>query len=455
LLISEKTRLARNLLVPGYSLKGEKAFSSSIGGLLSMKIRKMLVAASIGALAISGVPANAVTFVLNDTGGTAVGTQARAGFEAAAYYWSSVFTDDVTITLNTGFKSLGGNILGQTGSGSSVALASDIYGALARDKTSQLDNNAVANLKPLTRVTSGTFAGYDQLGMTVNRTAASGNGYSDRATRFDNDGSANNIALDVNTANMKALGFTGALDNNETYTDPFETPDGAVTFSSDFDFDFDPTDGITAGFSDFIGVAIHEIGHALGFVSGVDTYDYYTNNVTAGSESKQGLLDNYAIGSTLDLFRYSSPGTIDWSTSGTDKYFSVDGGASKFNGNASFAAGVYNGDGDQASHWKAPTASPFCSGLVGIMNPYLCDSTGAIITGDDLAAFDAIGWDVNVDVLANPNYTYTTAQAYNAYAASIAAVPEPATWAMMLLGFGMIGFAARRRSNVKTTVSYA
>ncbi len=35
------------------------------------------------------------------------------------------------------------------------------------------------------------------------------------------------------------------------------------------------------------------------------------------------------------------------------------------------------------------------------------------------------------------------------------AVPEPATWAMMLVGFGMVGFAMRKRSNVRTTVSYA
>ena len=31
------------------------------------------------------------------------------------------------------------------------------------------------------------------------------------------------------------------------------------------------------------------------------------------------------------------------------------------------------------------------------------------------------------------------------------AVPEPATWAMMLLGFGVIGFAMRRRKQEKTT----
>ena len=34
------------------------------------------------------------------------------------------------------------------------------------------------------------------------------------------------------------------------------------------------------------------------------------------------------------------------------------------------------------------------------------------------------------------------------------AVPEPRTWAMMLVGFGMVGFAMRKR-NVRTTVSYA
>jgi hypothetical protein len=34
------------------------------------------------------------------------------------------------------------------------------------------------------------------------------------------------------------------------------------------------------------------------------------------------------------------------------------------------------------------------------------------------------------------------------------AVPEPATWVMMLLGFGMTGFAMRKRSNVRMTVSY-
>lgn len=43
----------------------------------------------------------------------------------------------------------------------------------------------------------------------------------------------------------------------------------------------------------------------------------------------------------------------------------------------------------------------------------------------------------------------------NSPVAVAGAVPEPATWAMMLMGFGGIGFALRRRSTVRTTVAYA
>lgn len=36
-----------------------------------------------------------------------------------------------------------------------------------------------------------------------------------------------------------------------------------------------------------------------------------------------------------------------------------------------------------------------------------------------------------------------------------AAVPEPSTWALMILGFGAMGFAMRRRQKITTSVSYA
>lgn len=52
------------------------------------------------------------------------------------------------------------------------------------------------------------------------------------------------------------------------------------------------------------------------------------------------------------------------------------------------------------------------------------------------------------------NWTYGIGElTYTADAAG--AVPEPATWGMMILGFGVIGGAMRRRAKVTTTVSYA
>ena len=38
---------------------------------------------------------------------------------------------------------------------------------------------------------------------------------------------------------------------------------------------------------------------------------------------------------------------------------------------------------------------------------------------------------------------------------AVGAVPEPATWGMMLIGFGLIGGAMRRRTKVQRRVSFA
>lgn len=41
------------------------------------------------------------------------------------------------------------------------------------------------------------------------------------------------------------------------------------------------------------------------------------------------------------------------------------------------------------------------------------------------------------------------------FSAAVSAVPEPATWGMMILGFGAIGFAMRRRAKIGTRVRFA
>src|SRR4029453_8954702 len=75
----------------------------------------------------------------------------------------------------------------------------------------------------------------------------------------------------VARANLLALGVDpGQLIVRPSTYDPTTPIDGTLTFNSGVNFDYNPSDGITPGATDFVAVAVHEIGHALGFISAVD-----------------------------------------------------------------------------------------------------------------------------------------------------------------------------------------
>ena len=84
------------------------------------------------------------------------------------------------------------------------------------------------------------------------------------------------------------------------------------------------------------------------------------------------------------------------------------------------------------------------------MDPNFCYQQPGVITGTDLAAFDAIGYNIATDSRA-PNYLKTTSQIYRQFAA----VPEPATWALMIMGFGLMGAAMRRDRKVTARIRFA
>lgn len=336
----------------------------------------------------------ALSFNFTSTGNA----QADAGFAAAGARWSGLFTDNITVNINAGFSALGAGILGSAASAQGTISYSAVRSALLADKTSASDNTATSNLQAA-----------PALRLEMNYTSNSPHGSGSATPYLDNDGDANNTTIRLTSANAKALGL---LAGNAAGTD------ANISFSTAFTWDFNPGDGITAGAFDFVGVAAHEIGHSLGFISGVDVLD--------GNSSGPFFADDqFTYVSTLDLYRYSTlsfaNGALDWTADNRTKYFSIDGGVTSL---ATFSTGVTHGDGRQASHWKDSLG-------LGLLDPTAAMGELLSISANDILAFDVIGFD-------------------------LAAVPEPASFGMVaglaLLGIGAGGRMRRARHAGMTPV---
>jgi hypothetical protein len=332
--------------------------------------------------------AHALSFSYTDVSqGGSMSAQQLAAFQTAGDYWSSQLSDPVTVYLDIGFDNLGARILGSTTPAYQVSSYGSVRNQLASDARSALDATAVASLQP---------------GPALAFQATQG----DLTSRFDNDGSANNTNLALTTANAKALGYATATNSAD--------PDATIVFANAYagSFSYTRAGGTPANQIDFITVAEHEIGHALGFVSGVDAVDYCGGpaNRCPDLANTANEFENLAVYNPLDLFRYSAPGVLDLRVGG-NPYFSVDGGATSIE---SFATGAYNGNGYQASHFQP--------GALNLMRPIVSAGQSYDATTSDLAALDAIGWDLAT------------------------AVPEPAPAALLLAGLGATFCLAQRRS---------
>ena len=338
-----------------------------------------------------------IIFNLTDIAGAAPTAQARAGFQAAADFWSSKFSDNITVNLDIGFTTLGAGILGSSGSENEVYSYSQFRNAIASDITSADDATFSAGLPG-----GSSFNPY------INRTSNNPNGSGSATGYLDNDGDANNTQVRINRATAKALGLLSGVT---------ALADASITFSSLFSFDFDRTNGITAGTFDFVGVAIHEIGHALGFVSGVDILDINSPPANVNGPFADDLF-NYV--SPLDFTRFSAlsqtaGADLDWTADSRAKYFSLDGGTTSVLDNA-WSLGKNFGDGQQASHWKD-------NGGIGIMDPTFASGELGVVSSLDLRALDAIGFNLS----------------------SVTAVPEPASVGLLALGSLTLGFMNRRK----------
>jgi hypothetical protein len=240
---------------------------------------------------------------------------------AVATFYGAQFTDNITFNLHVGYGEVHGSALG------SGTLGASFY-FLNQYSYSQIRNALLADAKSVDDSTGlGNVPAGDPIGGTHQYWVAQ--------------------------VQAKALGLL----SDATVIDQY------VEFSNTFMFDYDRSNGITAGQYDFYGTVAHEIAEVMG----------------------KNLLVGGTIGSTTnsyvpsDLFHYSASGVRDFSGT-TPGYFSIDGGATNLNNFNTNPSGDF---GDWASSagndaWRAFSDS-------GVINA---------VTETDLRFLDVIGFDL-------------------------------------------------------------
>lgn len=123
---------------------------------------------------------------------------------------------------------------------------------------------------------------------------------------------------------------------------------GAITFNTDADWNFSLA-GPVPGKNDFLSVAVHELGHLLGFGT-ADSFEALAFGIGFNGEKAMALKDNQPIPLTADL------------------------------------------------HWADGTTSPIINGSPRgvVMDPSITVGTRERITPLDFVAFDDLGWDLAV-----------------------------------------------------------
>jgi hypothetical protein len=211
---------------------------------------RLCTEALVAAVAIATISATARALDINliDVGASPMTAEQFSAFEAGARIWENALSDPITLTINVAWDEPDtfsrSTVLASTSSARTTANYSSVLRALQDGAVWSSERTAMSSL-PASSVPLLDING----------------------TRTDN-------RITMATANAKALGLGTGLDPD--YGEALaNNADAQIRYNTGYltRFDFDRSDGISASGIDFIGVASHEIGHALGFLTLTDVQD--------------------------------------------------------------------------------------------------------------------------------------------------------------------------------------
>ncbi|MBD2252652.1 NF038122 family metalloprotease [Nostoc parmelioides] len=366
--------------------------------LKSLPLLKLLTPLTLAAsMVVSNTSAQALQFNFTYAPGTTLNQM--LGYEMAGRYWSNHLSDDVTVNIFIEpTNMLPTNVIGGAIPGVTSQNFTTVSQKLQADATSLTDQKAVASIYNRCNSTS-TFVQQGTGGYVQNNCT----GYNAYARHYNGGSFNTNYTYGVNNinltrANAKALGL---IDGQDTGYDAYILVSnlGNVTQSLSWNY-FSATNSsntIPTSTLDFFSVAVHELTHTLGFISGMDSPEY--TNLLKTTSSLSGA-DMSRYGYLMDMFRLSGNslnnlGIPDISP-GVNTMLSIDSGTSKL---ADLSSGntIFGGDGSQGSHWKKDATYD------GIMEASLsAGGTRKLVTNNDLTVLDALGWNLqqnNQDLL--------------------------------------------------------
>jgi hypothetical protein len=284
--------------------------------------------------------------------------EAKAAFERAAAIWQTLIRSNITIIVDVDFGPM------RFG----VAYPQGVIGATATQNLF----NSIGYISLRNRLID---AATDPLKIDL---------YSALPNPVVVTDIGNTTGVVAPSAALRMIGEISPVANPQTEPGFGNPP--AIGFNSAFNFDFDPSNGIDSDKIDFESVAVHEIGHALGFTSQVGARELVPATPVALS-----IWDLFRFRPGISFLGFTAAQRVQ--LSGGDQVFFAGASTPALSTGKPDGTG---GDGRQASHWKDDALS---GQYLGVMDPTLGLGFRGGISANDLAALDAIGYRIGT---ANP-----------------------------------------------------